>query len=221
MSKQAATRVALSFGDVRKVAPYELALRAVGLEPVRNPESLDGLQGLVLAGGTDVDPVRYGEERLPETDEPDRDRDEREDRLIQAALRRDIPVLAICRGLQMLNVALGGTLTQHLANTAGHQRRTPDPSERIHDIVVEAGGILREAIGAGTHPVNSRHHQAIARVAPGLTVTATSAGDGVIEAAEYAGKRYVVGVQWHPEDRIRCEADRRLFESFARQAASS
>src|SRR5688572_2122452 len=128
-------RVAISFGDPSKLAPYEAAVRAVGLTPVSNPESLEGLNGLLLAGGVDVDPRLYGEERHPETEEPDRERDERELRYIREAMNSDTPVLAICRGLQMLNAALGGTLVQNLANTAEHQVRTPaDPSARVHDI---------------------------------------------------------------------------------------
>jgi putative glutamine amidotransferase len=214
-------RVAISFGDAAKLPPYEEALRAVGLEPVRNPESLEGFRGLVLAGGSDVDPALYGEARQRETNEPDKERDAREGRLIRQAIENDTPVLAICRGLQMLNVALGGTLAQHLPNAGDHQRRTADPSERIHDIAVVHGTILNSAIGPGAHPVNSRHHQAIARVAPGLRVSATSTTDGVVEAAELPGKRFVVGVQWHPEDRMGCEADRKLFESFAQAAGGS
>src|SRR5215510_13512053 len=96
-------RVAITFGDPAKVAPYETALREVGLEPVRNPDSLEGLDGLLLTGGTDVDPALYGEEKHSETHEPDRDRDARESRLVHEAIGRDVPVLAICRGLQMLN----------------------------------------------------------------------------------------------------------------------
>jgi putative glutamine amidotransferase len=215
-------RVAISFSDLEKLAPYEAALREVGLDPVRNPESLKGLDGLLLTGGADVDPAWYGEERHPETQEPDRDRDTREVRLVREAIGRNVPVLAICRGLQMLNVALGGTLVQHLANAGGHQVRTAeDPSRRVHDVVVAAGTLLSSAIGQGEHPVNSRHHQAIAKPAPGLHITASAPHDGVIEAAEIPELRFVVGVQWHPEDRIRCEADRRLFESFARAVAGS
>lgn len=214
-------RVAISFGDPSRLPPYAAALRAVGLEPVPNPESLKDLGGLLLAGGTDVDPRLYGEEKQPETEDPDRERDAREAALIREAMDKDISVFAICRGLQMLNVALGGTLIQHLPNTEEHQRRTPDPAERVHDIVVTPGALLSKAIGAGEHPVNSRHHQAIGRLAPTLRVTATAPHDGIVEAAELPGMRFVVGVQWHPEDRIRCEADRRLFESFARAVAGS
>ena len=207
--------VALSFGDPTKLTPYVEALRAVGLEPVLNPESLDGVAGLVLAGGTDVSPELYGQVKQPQTQDPDVQRDQRELKLIREAVDRDLPLFAICRGLQMLNVALGGTLVQDLPNASDHMRRTPDPSERIHDVIVAGSSLLSDLIGSGARPVNSRHHQAIADVARDLRVTATSPGDNVVEAAEVSGRRFAIGVQWHPEDRIRCEADRRLFESFA------
>jgi putative glutamine amidotransferase len=209
-------RVAISFGDPAKLRPYEAALRAVGLEPVPNPESLEDVQGLLLTGGTDVNPELYDETQFPETDNPDLERDAREARYLGELIDRGLPTLAICRGLQMLNVALGGSLVQQLPNSEEHRRRTADPSERVHDIVVSSGTLLSEVIGAGVHPVNSRHHQAIARLAPALRVAATAPNDGVIEAVELPGMRFVLGVQWHPEDRIRCEADLRLFEGFAR-----
>jgi gamma-glutamyl-gamma-aminobutyrate hydrolase PuuD len=169
----------------------------------------------MLAGGTDVNPELYGQIKQPKTDDPDVMRDEREQALIGDALNRDLPLFAICRGLQMLNVALGGTLIQDLANATDHVRRTPDPAERVHDVVVAADSSLAELIGPGTHPVNSRHHQAIAELSPELRVAAMSPLDKIIEAVEHPRRRFVIGVQWHPEDRIRCEADRRLFESFA------
>jgi putative glutamine amidotransferase len=214
-------RVAISFGDFAKLPPYERAVREVGLEPVLNPESLEGVSGLLLAGGTDIDPQLYGATIDPLTQAPDRERDARELRLIRQAAERDMPVLAICRGLQMLNVALGGTLIQHLPNANIHVQRTPDPAQRAHDIAVSSGSVLAAAIGEGEHGVNSRHHQAIGRIAPALRVTATALEDGVIEAAELSDKQYIVGVQWHPEDRIQCESDRKLFASFARAVADA
>jgi gamma-glutamyl-gamma-aminobutyrate hydrolase PuuD len=122
----------------------------------------------------------------------------------------------------MLNVALGGTLVQHLANTQEHQvedaRRSFQACARSCS---RRGDGVSTAIGEGEHPVNSRHHQAIGKPAPGLQITASAPCDGVVEAAEIPELRFVVGVQWHPEDRIRCETDRRLFESFARAVAGS
>jgi putative glutamine amidotransferase len=214
-------RIAISFGDRQKLSPYERAVRTVGLEPVLNPESLEGVSGLLLAGGTDIDPELYGQQKHPQAQKPDRARDLREFRLIQQAIERDIPVLAICRGLQMLNITLGGTLIQHLPNTDRHMHRTTDPSERIHEITVPSDSLLAAVIGAGQHGVNSRHHQAIDQLAPSLRATATSAEDGIIEAAELFDKTYIVGVQWHPEDRILCEPDRKIFESFARAVLGS
>jgi putative glutamine amidotransferase len=220
MSQHASNRVALSFGDPAKLKPYENALSAVSLEPVFNPESLEDVSGLVLAGGTDVDPQLYGQVKAPETQEPDRDRDAREQRLIVEAIERDLPVLAICRGLQMLNVALGGTLLQHLANANDHARRTPDPSERVHDVVLSGSALLNRGTSEETYAVNSRHHQAIATPASQLRVIAVSPRDRVIEAVEMPGRRFVLGVQWHPEDRIGCDFDRRLFEAFARSVVT-
>ena len=179
--------VALSFGDPSKLSPYVDALRAVGLEPVLNPESLDGASGLVLAGGTDIEPGLYGQPKHDKTQDPDVGRDERELKLIREAVDRDLPLFAICRGLQMLNVALGGTLVQDLPNASEHMRRTPDPSERIHDVMVADGSQLSELIGGGLHPVNSRHHQAIDELAPELRAVAKSPGDNVVEAAELPG----------------------------------
>jgi putative glutamine amidotransferase len=191
----------------------------MGLEPVLNPPSLDNIAGLLLAGGTDVNPELYGQEKAPETQDPDTERDAREQRLIVEALENDLPVLAICRGLQMLNVALGGTLIQHLPNAVDHMRRPDNASERAHDVELVPEALLHGVLGGDTFPVNSRHHQAIAAVAPALRLAAVAPGDGVIEAVEMPGTRFVFGVQWHPEDRIDCDADRRLFESFARAGA--
>lgn len=221
MQYQNTKRVALSFGDPAKLPPYVDALRDVGLEPVLNPESLEGVAGLVLAGGTDVNPELYGQVKGAATQDPDVARDRREQTLIVEALQHDLPLFAICRGLQMLNVALGGTLVQDLSNAEDHVRRTPDPAERAHDVIVFSESLLSSLIGRGPHPVNSRHHQAIDQLAPELRAVATSPGDNVIEAAELPDRRFVIGVQWHPEDRIRCEADRRLFESFAAAVSRS
>ena len=214
-------RVALSFGDPAKLPPYERALRVVGLEPVLNPESLDDSGGLVLAGGTDVNPELYGQTKAPETQDPDIARDTREQRLIREALDRNLPVLAICRGMQMLNVTLGGTLTQHLPNAAEHVRRTHDPSEPAHDVVLAPDAMLSQVLEGNRIPVNSRHHQAVRMLSPSLRVSAVSPRDHVIEAVEMPDRRFVFGVQWHPEDRIDCDADRRLFESFARALAGT
>jgi gamma-glutamyl-gamma-aminobutyrate hydrolase PuuD len=202
-------RVALSFGidtPDRKRDPYRKALQAVDLEPVENPRALAGLDGLLLAGGSDVDPELYGAEIQPETAKPDRERDSRETVLLHEALERDVPVLAICRGLQLMNAALGGTLVQHID---GHRR--PDRPE-IHAVKIAAGSRLRAILGVDEHVVNSRHHQCVDRVASALAVTAKSP-DNVVEALELPGKRFVLAVQWHPEERTD-GPDARLFAAF-------
>jgi gamma-glutamyl-gamma-aminobutyrate hydrolase PuuD len=208
-------RVAVTFGNPEKLPPYEEAIRTVGLEPVRNPESLAGLEGLVVTGGTDVDPKLYGEEAVEETQEPDTNRDELESRLIREALALDRPVLAICRGMQIFNVVHRGSLHQHLFNASKHEVRDRVPSADVHSVEVKPDTMLAAAIGAGSKQVNSRHHQAIARLGERLIESAVSA-DGVIEGLERPDKRFAVAVQWHPEDRIHTDAtDLALFQAFA------
>ena len=208
-------RVAVTFNELDSVVTYESALVRVGLEPVRNPESLDGLSGFLLTGGTDVNPALYGEARHPETEPSDDRHDALEIRLLMQALDRNLPVLAICRGLQLFNVAHGGTLIQHLENR-GHERRADLPvSADSHSAIVEPDTKLAEIVGSGKIPVNSRHHQAVAKLGAGLRISAISEDD-VIEAVERPDKAFAVAVQWHPEDRCMVDArDRRLFESFA------
>lgn len=160
---------------------------------------LDGLDGLVLTGGKDVNPALYGEQPHPTTDEPRVDRDTWEDALVLGAIERELPFLGICRGAQVLNVALGGTLHQHLPDVVGSNRYGAgggvfSPNE-VH---VEGGTALAGLIGDGL-TVKSYHHQAIHRVADGLTVSARS-DDGVIQAVEVTDVPFGVAVQWHPEE---------------------
>ena len=212
-------RVAVTFGKEIRVGPYEEALREAGLESVRNPASLESLDGLLLTGGTDVNPVHYGQGRLRDSESPDDLRDALELRLVREALAADLPVLGICRGLQLLNVALDGTLIQHLHTTNVHRVR-PKGAESgrhpaAHQIRVGSNTRLAEIIGAGEHEVNSRHHQAVDRLGQGLIVSALSE-DGVVEGIEKPGAAFAVAVQWHPEDRVLVsEADRKLFTAFA------
>src|ERR1700689_3142102 len=216
-------RVAVTFGNEIRVGPYEEALRGAGIESVRNPKSLDSLDGLLLTGGTDVNPVHYGQGRLRYSEWPDDQRDALELKLVREALAADLPVLGICRGLQLLNVALDGTLIQHLPTTNVHRVR-PKGAESgrhpaAHQIHVAPETQLAEIIGAGEHEVNSRHHQAVDRLGRGLIVSAT-ADDGVIEAIEKPGAAFAVAVQWHPEDRVFVnEADRKLFTALAEALA--
>jgi putative glutamine amidotransferase len=209
-------RVGVPFRVASKLPPYENALRLVGLEPVcftpETPARLEDLDGLLLAGGTDVDPELYGEDRDPVTDEPDKVRDRVELELLRDALNRDMPVLAICRGMQLFNVFHGGTLVQDLPRP--HCHRQPGVLS-AHTVSVCDESRLRRILGAGPFDVNSRHHQAVKRVAQGLIVAAV-AEDGVVEAIERPGARFAIAVQWHPEDRVnQWPCDRKLFEAFA------
>ncbi len=180
--------------------------------------------GIVLGGGCDVDPVRYGESsRAGAGVEIDAERDTLDFDLFDRARRDSIPVLAICRGLQVINVALGGTLVQDIPSEHPsplvHDTPGKDRLRREHEVEIVAGTRLASiAGGGGTLDVNSRHHQAVARPAPALVLSATSV-DGLVEAAEGApGGPWLVGVQWHPENLAPAgdEASRRLFAEFAR-----
>jgi putative glutamine amidotransferase len=168
------------------------------------------LDGLIVAGGADVDPTRYGQEPHPRTGAPRTDRDAWEDALLAEAIAIELPFLGICRGVQVLNVALGGTLHQHLPDVVGSERYQPSPAVfGSGEVTVEPESRLAALLGSDveTLPVHYYHHQALDDVADGLTVTARSE-DGVIEAVELDGVPFGLGVQWHPEEN---SADRRLF----------
>jgi len=221
-------KVGVSYRFDSKVVRYEFALRQVGIDPVRispdAPRALESLDGLVLTGGTDINPARYGQQREPQTEDPDDPRDELEIRLLQKALDSGLPVLAICRGMQLFNVAHGGTLIQHLDSAELHSQKIPnaEPGKHgpHHEVRVPSNTHLARIIGAGAHAVNSRHHQAVNRVGDGLVVSAVSS-DGVVEAVERPDKPFAIAVQWHPEDCILAsDADRKLFEAFAAQLAA-
>jgi putative glutamine amidotransferase len=168
---------------------------------------LDGLDGLIITGGKDVDPARYGQAALATTDRPALDRDAWEDALILGAIRRELPFLGICRGAQVLNVALGGTLIQHLPEVVGSDRYNIG-GDKFNEVAVDIkpGSEVGELVGASV-AAKVHHHQAIDRVADGLTVSAR-AEDGVIQAVELDSVPFGVGVQWHPEE---SQDDLRLF----------
>jgi putative glutamine amidotransferase len=172
------------------------------------------LDGLVITGGKDVDPARYGQAPHPQTDEPRHDRDAWEFALLAGALRRGLPVLGICRGAQVLNVALGGTLHQHLPDIVGHSRHQTGnavfSTSRVH---IEPGTRLAALIGEYSDE-QCYHHQAIAELGDGLIVSARDS-DGVIEAVELPGETFVLAVQWHPEERL---SDLRLFAAVVEAA---
>lgn len=211
-------QVLVIYREADRAVPYRDALVAAGIDPsmqaAHHPLSLKGFDGLVLTGGSDVDPALYGETRRPETDPPDRERDALEAQLLKDALARDLPVLAICRGLQMLNVFEGGTLVQHLGPLDRHQRTTGPRDQPAHEVSIEPGTLLAEIARADTMHVNSRHHQAVARVGGQLRISAIDPEDGIVEALEHRAKKFVLAVQWHPEDQAL--VDSRQLEIFRR-----
>lgn len=189
------------------------------LLPPQDPDAADaaiaGLDGLILSGGADVAPELYGEERHPLTDPARVDRDAWELALFRAAERRRMPVLAICRGLQLVNVARGGTLQQHLPESLGTERyRLGGGVFAENDIEVSDDTALAGVLGAGDVRVHSYHHQGIDRLGEGL-VAAAHSDDGLVQAFVDTSAGHVVGIQWHPEENAE---DRRLFEDLVSQA---
>jgi putative glutamine amidotransferase len=163
---------------------------------------LDRLDGILLSGGGDVDPVLYGQAPHAKLGKVNRRRDDFELALAREALRRDLPILAICRGHQVLNVATGGTLVQDIASQieGAMEHGASGPRWRwAHAVEWTGPSLLREILGDGTLSVNSFHHQAVDRLGEGLVVTARCPEDGVVEALEMPKRRFVVAVQWHPE----------------------
>ncbi|MGH9072698.1 MAG: gamma-glutamyl-gamma-aminobutyrate hydrolase family protein [Acidimicrobiales bacterium] len=178
---------------------------AAGIPVVLPPEAADAkelaarLNGLVLTGGADVDPALYEATAHPKAGEPRPERDAAELAYLRAILGRDVPVLAICRGMQVLNVALGGSLHQHLPDVVGHEGHAPVPGTYgSHGLRVAGGSRLGEVVGLHPAPVPSHHHQAVDRLGIGLVAVAW-ADDETVEALEDPGHRFLIGVQWHPE----------------------
>jgi putative glutamine amidotransferase len=165
-------------------------------------EALDLIDGLILAGGADIDPASYGEAPDPHTIGTVPARDRFEIALARGAIERDMPLLGICRGMQLLNVALGGTLLQHLPDTLGHgdHRRVSGSFDGAdHDVSLAEGTLAQRAAGELLHGTKSHHHQGIDCLGAGLLVSGVSALDELPEAIELPDKRFVLGVQWHPE----------------------
>jgi putative glutamine amidotransferase len=200
---------------------YFRAIERAGGVPVMMPpmpelaDRVDELLGradaVVLHGGGDVDPRRYGQEHGDDLRAINDDHDEVELAVARAALERDLPLLGICRGMQVLNVAMGGTLVQHIG-VDGHMKE-------FHGVRVEPGSRLAKAIGTeSAERCHSVHHQALDRVADGLTIVGTG-DDGMLEAVEGTDHRWVVGVQWHPEDTAAEDPQQQaLFDELVRQA---
>jgi putative glutamine amidotransferase len=199
---------------------YVRAVEEAGGRPLVVPPSDDGLEetlaaldGVVFSGGGDLDPELYGADAHDATDVPRQERDAAELRLLEAALERDMPVLAICRGSQLLNVARGGDLVQHLPEEVGHEQHRHDPgSFSDHDVKIAADSRLGGLLGDRT-PVKSHHHQGYGRIGSGLREVAW-AEDGVVEGLEDADKRFALAVLWHPEE----GEDLALFEGLIEEA---
>jgi putative glutamine amidotransferase len=213
-----------------RLPDYVESVRRAGGEPrvlsMDEPASLEGLDGVLFTGGGDVDPARYHESRHPKTEEPSAARDAFDLELARLVLTNDIPMLAVCRGLQVINVAAGGTLIQDIESevreAVGHQVDVPLYA-LAHEVWVTPGSVLstvmQEELGEGeVLQVNSRHHQAIKQTAPGFAVSAT-APDGIIEAIERPSSRFCVAVQWHPENFWRTGEFRSLFEEFVKASS--
>jgi putative glutamine amidotransferase len=165
-------------------------------------DALDLLDGLLLAGGADLDPASYGQPTHLETHDTVPERDAFEIALVRGAIERDLPVLGICRGMQLLNVALGGTLIQHLPERYGHHehRRVPGSFDGAdHDVTLTEGTLAASAAGELTHATKSHHHQGVADLGEGLLVSGISTLDDLPEAIELSDRSFVLGVQWHPE----------------------
>ena len=223
----------IGISPCRKLEDYRQAILHVGSEPrVLDPslpieQALADIDGLMLTGGDDVAPSRYGEQAHPTVVEAETGRDEFEIGLINSARARELPILAICRGVQMLNVACGGTLVQDIPSqlTGALTHSLPAPPNLAytlaHEVWVEKDSLLsklmRERLVDDTCEVNSRHHQAVKDVARGFRVSAT-APDGVIEAIEDPAAAFCLGVQWHPENFFRTGEFRSLFEGFVEAA---
>jgi gamma-glutamyl-gamma-aminobutyrate hydrolase PuuD len=178
-------------------------------------ETLDVLDGIVFSGGIDIDPALYGADRHPATDPAQAHRDAGELALLEAALERDLPTLAICRGFQLLNILRGGDLVQHLPDEVGHEghRETLGVFSE-HPVDIKEGTRLESILGSRHGSVRSSHHQGTGRVGEGLVETAYAEDDS-LEAFEDPSKQFVIGVLWHPEME---EDDKRLFEALVEEA---
>jgi putative glutamine amidotransferase len=193
------------------IAYIEAVQRAGGLVAMLPPDpqlvddpdqALALLDGLILAGGADIDPASYGQDAHPETVDTVPARDAFEVALARAAIERDLPLLGICRGMQLINVARGGTLVQHLPERVGHHehRRVPGSFEGAeHDVVLTDGSLAATAAGELVHSTRSHHHQGVDRLGEGLLISGVSTLDDLPEAIELPDAQFVLGVQWHPE----------------------
>jgi putative glutamine amidotransferase len=213
--------------ELRKVGGVPWVIPLVPHDEDTLNEIFSRLDGVFITGGVDVDPARYGEPKTPLCGTTDPDRDAVELMLLKYAMAHELPVLAVCRGIQILNVLGGGTLYQDVTAMVPAALKhdyfpTPEQPSRkylAHDITVKHGSKLGAILGDGVVPVNSMHHQAIKDLAPGLAPTAF-APDGIIEGVEGTGDQYVIAVQWHPEELTDTQPGmKRLFTTFIDAAA--
>jgi putative glutamine amidotransferase len=213
---QAGFLPAVYFQGVTAAGGVAVLLPPQPVDPDIAERVLDGLDALLITGGKDVDPAAYGQEPHPATDQPGRERDAWEFTLLNEALKRELPVLGICRGAQVLNVALGGTLEQHLPDVIGHSgHRAGNAVFTTLPVRTVPGTRLAELVGE-TVDAKCYHHQAVAELGEGLIVSAWDA-DGVVEALELPGNGFVLAVQWHPEESL---DDLRLFSAIVEAARS-
>lgn len=194
--------ISQSFLDaVRRAGALPVLFPLYAGDPALWDAMLAHVDGLLLSGGGDIDPRLFGEEMLPQSGRPSPLRDEEEFYLCRRAVEMDMPVLGVCRGVQVLNCALGGTLYQDIEAQFGKALKHPRyevPKDQVHEVSLQKDSLIHQITGLDTIKVNSRHHQAVKTVGRGLKVTA-HAPDGLIEGVELPGKKFVVGVQWHPE----------------------
>jgi putative glutamine amidotransferase len=215
--------------ELRKVGAVPWVIPLIPHDPGTLQEIFNRLDGVFITGGVDVDPNRYGEEKTPLCGTIDPDRDAVEIALLQHALKQQLPVLAVCRGIQILNVTCGGTLYQDVSAQVPAALKhdyfpTPaQPSRKYlaHDVTVKPGSRLNRILGDAVVPVNSMHHQAIKDLAPNLAAT-SFAPDGIIEGVEGIDSQYLVAVQWHPEELTETHAGMaRLFTTFTAAASAA
>ena len=181
-------------------------------------ELLDLLDGLMLAGGNDVDPAAYGARPHPATGNTVPERDRFELALAHRALERELPLLAICRGMQMLNVACGGTLVQHVPDAVGHEEHRHTPGQFAdHEVKIDADSLAERAAGVARLAVKSHHHQGIGELGENLVASGWADGDGLVEAIEDPDRPFVLGVLWHPEQ----DHSSRLVAAFVEEARAA
>ena len=207
-------RVTVNMTNSLRAAGVDLVTLDFPLDKADIDKVLPALDGLIMAGGPDVHPKHYGQEVDPYCGAINEPRDELELYLMKWAMETDIPVLGVCRGMQMINVALGGTLHQDVVHHMGILHRQTEGMLYWHDVIFEGDSMLRRLVPSVRYPVNSFHHQAVDRLADGLIATAYNP-DGLIEAYERPASRFLMAVQWHPEvSYFKDSFSRKIFDAF-------